>query len=141
MDKISKGLISLVIASLLAGPFITVVAEMDEAGTSESVVEEIAAEEISEEIESESTLPLAESLEIIEDDPVDEYSDEPSTKEEVTVVPINLNIKDGIRADDLTLLKEGRANPWLMKLVWERINPFLAQLDELSRQEAIDKLK
>ncbi|MBG9979141.1 WxL domain-containing protein [Ruoffia tabacinasalis] len=138
MDKISKGLISLVLASLLAGPFTTVVAQMDQAAGLESVQEEIPVEEFSESVES--TIQLSESADNIEEEPVDESTNESSTEEDVTVGLINLNIKDGIKADDLALLKEGRANPWLMKLDWERINPYLAQLDEASHQEAIDGL-
>lgn len=138
MDKISKGLISLVIASTLAGPFITVVAQMDQAAGLESVQEEIPVEEVSESMES--IFQSSESAENIEEEPVDESTNESSTEEAVTVGLINLNIKDGIKADDLALLKEGKADQWLMELDWEKIIPYLSQLDEGSRQEAIDGL-
>lgn len=138
MDKISKGLISLVLASLLAGPFTTVVAQMDQAAGLESVQEEIPVEEFSESVES--TIQSSESADNIEEEPVDESTNESSTEEDVTVGLINLNIKDGIKADDLALLKEGKADQWLMELDWEKIIPYLSQLDEGSRQEAIDGL-
>lgn len=142
MNLISKGAISLLIASLLAGPFITGFAQIDEEMESESNELELTLEESIEATEvSESILDSSVFLDDeLEEELIEVPEVESILEEESIVAPPVIEIKNGIKADDLSLIKEGSAGQWIMKLDWERINPYLANLDEVSRQEAVKLL-